>query len=93
MTTIAEVNYNEIIQKVKDLPDSLQIHFIEYLKFLHLKYKKKISDNAEELEIDKDREELQSRIQKAKDHPETLVTWESILTDLEGTFGREIKIH
>jgi wyosine [tRNA(Phe)-imidazoG37] synthetase (radical SAM superfamily) len=92
MATITEVNYNEIIQKVQDLPDSLQIHFIEYLNFLHFKYNTMKSDNSEMLS-NEDREELQRRIKKSQDHPETLVTWGNIIADIEETFGRKIKIH
>ena len=50
------------------------------------------SDNAEMLP-NEDREELRRRIKKSQEHPETLVTWNNILADLEETFGREIKIH
>lgn len=91
MATISEVNYKEMIQKVQDLPDSLQLHFIEYLNFLHVKYKKMKSNNLE-IHPNEDREELRRRIKKSQEHPETLVTWANIITDLEETFGREIKI-
>ncbi len=93
MSKVAKINYNEIVEKVQELPISLQIHFIDYLNFLHLKYKKPKLKSFLDPETNEDRTELRRRIKKAKEHPETLVTWDEVMFEIEESFGRKVKIN
>ncbi|MBP7284519.1 MAG: hypothetical protein KBA66_23240 [Leptospiraceae bacterium] len=97
MTSRNSAGYLKILDRIKDLSPSvqkkIQKELLEYIDFLEFKYTPKKSKPVANPELSSEqRKELLRRIEHAKRHPETLVTWKTMISNLEKKVGRKISV-
>lgn len=90
------VSYSKVLDKIEDLSPDVQKkicdELIEYIDFLQFKYtSKKVEPDTIELSLEQ-KKELKRRVDNAKRHPERLITWGTLISNLEKKFGKKISV-
>ncbi len=84
-STEFKINYKEVLLKIDSLPEDTSRQLLEYIDFLWERYGANKSDLS-----DSDRLELNRRIKKYEDYPETACSLEELILEMEDELGEKL---
>ena len=84
-STEFKINYKEVLLKIDSLPDDTSRQLLEYIDFLWERYGANKPDlsNSERLELNR-------RIKKYEDYPETACSLEELILEMEDELGEKL---
>jgi hypothetical protein len=97
MTSRNPEGYVRVLDRIKDLSPAvqkkIQKELLEYIDFLEFKYTPKKREPAANPELSPEqKKELLRRLEHAKKYPEKLISWGTMISNLEKKVGRKISV-